>query len=82
MHPASYEVKFYPLNLQIAKQNLKVTSPSKKIAIQIANASSWKCHTTNFLKMNLPFRTEPEPSCPCLFQPKEREFPSAVTTTV
>lgn len=31
MHPASYEVKFYPLNLQIAKQNLKVTALAKKL---------------------------------------------------
>nr|GMD98437.1 hypothetical protein Iba_chr15dCG2740 [Ipomoea batatas] len=28
------------------------------------------------------FLTDPVPSCPCLFQPKEKDCPSLVTTTV
>jgi hypothetical protein len=31
--------------------------------------------------MDLPFLAEPEPSCPCLFQPNARDKPSSVTTT-
>lgn len=36
----------------------------------------------NLKKLNLPFFTEPEPNCPCLFQPKARDCPSSETTTV